>query len=70
MTSGSTVCFGIIVMVCQPAKPAPIVSDFCRIAGPQIAHLQRFTDAELSVLQSHRKVAILKLRETYRELCK
>lgn len=64
------VCFGLLVVFfCQAEQPVT-VSDFCRIAGPQIAQLYRLSDAELAALSRSRKAAIAKLRRNYERQCK
>ena len=65
----SKVCFGLVLfLVCPEDKPVT-VSDFCKSAAPEIAKLQRLTDAELKALQRPRKEAILALRRSYKKNC-
>lgn len=64
------VCFGLLVVFfCQTEKPAT-VSDFCRIAGPDVARLYKLTDAELAAMSRQRKEAIAALRRNYQRQCK
>lgn len=64
-----SVCFGlVIIMFCQPDKAA-VVSDFCRIAGPQIRVL-KLSSSEAASLTRERLGSIAKLRRDYQRLCK
>lgn len=65
----STVCFGLLIMVCQAPKQPSTVSDFCQIAGPQIAKFKALSDAEIAALARPRKEAIAALRRQYKALC-
>jgi hypothetical protein len=50
-------------------KPAA-VSDFCQIAGPEIARLGRMTDAEIGALSRQHKEAVVSLKRKKSKLCK
>jgi hypothetical protein len=51
-------------------KKTVVVSDFCQIAGPQIAKFNRLSNAEISALERPRKEAIVTLKKQHKALCK
>jgi hypothetical protein len=51
-------------------KPPVVVSDFCQIAGPQIAQFSRLNENEIAALTRSRKNAIVTLKRDYKRLCK
>ena len=62
-------CFGLLVLLaCPEEKPVP-VSEFCVLAGSEIAALRKLTQGELSALSRPRKEAIRNLRRLHRRLC-
>lgn len=66
----STVCVGLIfIFVCPKAEEPLAVSDFCKIAGADIAGLQKLSDAELAALDRPRKEAIASLRRSFKREC-
>ena len=66
----TNVCFGLLVVFfCQAEKPVT-VSDFCKIAGPDVVRLYKLTDAELTAMSRQRKEAIAALRRNYQRQCK
>jgi hypothetical protein len=66
----STVCVGLLVVFwCQGDKQPKTVSDFCSIAGPQIAKFKALSEEELAALTRPRKEAIASLRRNYKALC-
>lgn len=65
----SKVCVGFLIIFACPEDKPVTVSDFCQSARPEIAKLQRLTEAELKALQRPRKEAILALRRSYKKNC-
>lgn len=57
-------------ILCSNGGGKTTVSDFCQVAGPDIARLSRFTDAELAALSRAKKEAIVTLRRNKARLCK
>lgn len=50
-------------------KAPAAVSDFCEIAGPQVAKLKQLSEAEIAALARPRKEAIATLRRQHKRLC-
>ena len=64
------VCFGLLlVFFCETEKPVT-VSDFCKVAGPDIQRLYRLSEAELQAMSRQRKEAIAALRRNYQKQCR
>jgi hypothetical protein len=62
-------CFGfLIVFHCAVQQPA-VVSDFCKLAGPDVVRLLALSKEEVAALARPRKEAILALRLKYKRLC-
>jgi len=55
-------------LLCSGGKPAT-TSDFCQIAGPEIARLARMTEAEIAALSRQKKEAIVTLKRQKKKLC-
>lgn len=56
-------------ILCSQPSAKTSVSDFCQIAGPEIARLSRLTDAEIAALSRPRKEAIVTLKRQKARLC-
>lgn len=66
----SITCVGfLIVFKCAVPEPA-VVSDFCQIAGPEVAKLKNLSATEIAGLTRPRKEAIVALKENHKRLCK
>jgi hypothetical protein len=63
-------CFGLlIVFACQEGPAPAVISDFCRVAGPDIAKLRRLSSEEVKALKRPRKEAIASLGKSDSEHC-
>lgn len=56
-------------LLCSQPSQAGTVSDFCELAGPEVAKLKRLTDGEIAALARPRKEAIVALRRKHKRLC-
>jgi hypothetical protein len=66
----SSVCLGLLVIFFCGSEQPKTVSDFCKLAGPEMAKMAKLTDAEIAALARPRKEAILALRRKHAQLCK
>lgn len=57
-------------LLCSGGGSKPVtVSDFCQIAGHDIARLSRMTDAEIAGLTRQKKEAVVSLKRKHKRLC-
>lgn len=57
-------------ILCSGGNKPATVSDFCQIAGPDIARLSRMTDAEIAALSRQKKEAVVSLKRNKKRLCR
>jgi len=69
MSTGATVCFGILIMFCPSPKekPQPVANSFCKVMDASVKNGLKFTADEAKALTKATKLDLRTLKAEYKK---